>query len=154
MVTIEACLLCSRLGIAASTKRTLPIRSTSNPFFQAASSGATASALTLATTMSIPPSAFAAPVAQAFRASPSPTSATLPTILTPCLARSLIARSTSSALRAQKATFTPSAASVSTMARPMPLVPPVTTAFSPFNPRSMLTPDQLVKCWFLRSLAL
>ena len=40
-------------------------------------------------------------------------------------------------LRAQSATSQPSAANSSTMARPMPRVPPVTIAFLPLSPRSM-----------------
>ena len=53
-------------------------------------------------------------------------------------ARALTVSATSPALRAQIATSAPSAARCSATARPMPLVPPVTRAFSPLKPRSMM----------------
>ena len=45
--------------------------------------------------------------------------------------------------RAQIATWQPSAASVSAIARPMPLLPPVMMAFLPASPRSIVCPPPL-----------
>ena len=80
---MTAALLLSSDGIAASTSRTVPIRSTSNSFCHEASSLPIASALTLATTMSTPPKSAATSATQAFNAGPSPTSTARPDSLTP-----------------------------------------------------------------------
>src|ERR1051325_10807523 len=99
-----------------------------------------ASALTLATTMSRPPSAAAVSATHWRTPSASATSRQRPVTTPPRSVSSTAARATSASVRAQKATEAPSSASVSTMARPMPLVPPVTRARSPFSPRSMCFP--------------
>src|SRR5258706_404545 len=99
--------------------------------------GPRASALTLATMMSMPPNSLPTLPTQAFRAGPSATSRLLPLAFTPFSRSAATALLTSAALRAQIATSAPSLASVCAMARPMPLVPPVTTAFSFLSPRSM-----------------
>ena len=130
---MAGCLLFSRKGMALSTKRTLPIKSTSKPFFQLSSSAPIAKALTLATTISMPPKSAADLATHALRLSALPTSATEPITLLPEADMALAASATSVALRAQKATFAPSLANVSAMARPMPLVPPVTSARKPLS---------------------
>jgi hypothetical protein len=137
MLTIAPESLCSRCGIAASTRRMVPRMSMLKACCHDCSPGAVASALTLAMAMSSPPKARAASSTQAFRAAPSPTSSARPNTLMPRPASAWLVASTSAALRAQKATWQPSAASVSTIARPMPLVPPVTTARLLASPRSM-----------------
>ena len=85
------------------------------------------SALTFGTRMSMPPIFAAASATQDFRASPSDTSTAAPHTEAPSRTSSA---ATASAPRAQNATRAPSATSVSTIARPIPRVPPVTTAFN------------------------
>jgi hypothetical protein len=97
-----------------------------------------ASALTLQTSASTPPNAPAASATHFFSSIGSPTSNAWPWVRTPLPAKALAAAATSSPLRAQSATLAPSAANRSQIARPMPLLPPVTRAFLPFNPRSMI----------------
>src|SRR5438309_795185 len=109
-----------------------------NDFSQVSGVSPTASALTLQTIVSMPPSSAAAPSIQPFSASGSATSIALPHDLTPFAERLLTTLPTSSALRAQIATLAPSAANSSAIASPMPLLPPVTSALFPFNPRSMI----------------
>src|ERR1700722_12998425 len=98
----------------------------------------TASALTLQTRISTPPSSAAAPSIHCFSAVGSATSVGLPQTLTPLSCRALTTLLICSACRAQIATLAPSAANRSAIARPIPLLPPVTSAFLPFSPRSML----------------
>src|SRR3954469_23624755 len=88
--------------------------------------------------MSSPPSSVAASTTQAVSASPSATSSARPDALMPRARNAATVASTSPALRAQIATSVPSAAKCSAMARPMPLVPPVTRAFFAASPRSMI----------------
>src|SRR4029077_9676822 len=114
--------------------------STSKLARQLASSSGMASALTLATTMSRPPSSAAVSPTHWRTPASSETSTQRPVTMTPRPAISSAARVTSAAVRAQNATEAPSSASVSAMARPMPLVPPVTRARNPFSPRSMCFP--------------
>src|SRR6267378_1151035 len=109
-----------------------------NDFSQVSGVLPTASALTLQTTVSMPPSSAAAPSIQPFSASGSATSTALPHDLTPFAERFFTTLPTSSALRAQIATLAPSAANSSAIASPMPLLPPVTSALLPFNPKSMV----------------
>src|SRR4051794_28892454 len=109
-----------------------------NDFSQVSAVSPTASALTLQTMVSMPPSSAAAPSIQPFSASGSATSTALPHDLTPFADRPFTTLPTSSALRAQIATLAPSVANSSAIANPMPLLPPVTSALFPFNPRSMV----------------
>jgi hypothetical protein len=62
----------------------------------------------------------------------------VPNTLPPCAASAAAVSATWSALREQNATSAPSAANSSTVARPMPRLPPVRITFFPFNPRSMV----------------
>src|SRR5712671_7975268 len=109
-----------------------------NDFSQVSGVSPTASALTLQTMVSMPPNSAAAPSIQPFSAAGSATSIALPHALTPFSERLLTTLPTSSALRAQIATLAPSSANSSAIARPMPLLPPVTSTLLPFNPRSIV----------------
>ena len=73
-----------------------------------------------------------------FNAAASVISTDAPVAFTPIACSSATAPATWSALRAHTATPAPSPASVSAIARPMPRVPPSTTAFLPFKPKSIL----------------
>src|ERR1700722_17989805 len=108
-----------------------------NDFSQVSGVSPTASALTLQTAGAPPPSSPAASSTHCFNAAGSATSSALPHDLPPSAANALTALPTSSALRAHIATLAPSAANRSAIASPMPLLPPVTSAFLPFNPRSI-----------------
>ncbi len=123
--------------MAAFTSRTVPIRSTSKEAVQFCGVSGIASALTLETTMSRPPSAAALLATQSANAPPSATSSEVPMTLRSGPASASWVDCTASASRAQNATDAPSARSSSTMARPMPRVPPVTSALRPFRCRSM-----------------
>src|SRR4249919_3849652 len=112
--------------------------STEKDFCQLSAESPTASALTLQTRASRPPSAFAPAATQAVSAGPSATSRAWPNAFTPLALSAATVASTSAALRAQIDTLAPSAAKPSAMARPIPLLPPVTATFLPFNPRSMI----------------
>ena len=94
-------------------------------------------ALTLATRMSIPPRASAEAVTQPATAAPSLTSATEPITVPPPAPSSAAVAATASASLAQNATWAPSASRVSTTARPIPRVPPETSARKPARCRSM-----------------
>ena len=96
-----------------------------------------ASAETLATTASMPPRCAADSRTQAASASPSATSTSAPCTSYPAPRSSFSAVRTPSADRAQNETVAPSAASASTTARPMPRLPPVTSAVRPLSWRSM-----------------
>src|SRR5882757_6352844 len=109
-----------------------------NDFSQVSAVSPTASALTLQTMVSMPPNWAAAPSIQPFSAAGSATSIPCPHDLTPVAERRFTTLPTSSALRAQIAMLAPSAANSSAIASPMPLLPPVTSALFPFNPRSMV----------------
>ena len=111
--------------------------STRNDFSQVSAESPTASALTLQTSASMPPSAAALADTHAASAGPSATSSARPKAWTPVAFSAATVASTSSALRAQTETLAPSAAKASATARPMPLVPPVTRARLPLSPRSM-----------------
>src|SRR6185295_6942137 len=130
---------CSRWGRAARTSRTVCMRSTLRLCCQFSSVSGIARALTLATTTSSPPNAAADWPTQAARASPSPTSTTVPVTLPRPLSASWVAL-TSPASRAQNPTVAPSSRNASTMARPMPRVPPVTRTRMPLSCRSMAGP--------------
>ena len=126
MAMIEAASLRSRCGIAARTRRTVCMRSTLRLACQFSSVSGMARALTLATTTSSPPNAvggLAPPTRRGHRRRPR--RAALPVTL-PRSCRACWVAATSSALRAQKPTVAPSSRKASTMARPMPRVPPVT----------------------------
>ena len=125
----------SRNGMAASTTRTLPMMSVSKPAFHAASSPDTASALTFGTTMSMPPNASAASRTHAPIPAASATSTAAPNALPPPAASCLVAAATSALPRAQIATWAPSAANRSAIARPMPFVAPVTSTLRPPSPK-------------------
>ena len=100
-----------------------------------------ASALTLATKMSRPPSASAAsPIQFAQRRQVGHVDRAAGR-LDAVRARVATVWSTASRWRAQIAISQPSAASRLAMAWPMPRVPPVTIAFLPFSPRSMPSPS-------------
>ena len=137
IVVIDAASLRSRYGMAASTTRTECIRSTSNSVFQLSSPGSMERALTLATTASRPPRVSAASTTQALSAAPWRTSRARPNARTPISSTALAVAMTSASVRAQKATSAPSTAKASTIARPMPFVPPVTSARLPCRRRSM-----------------
>src|SRR3982074_1936969 len=109
-----------------------------NDFSQVSCVSPTASALTLQTMVSIPPSLPAASSTHRFNAAASATSIAPPHDLPPFAANAFTTLPTSSALRAHMATLAPSAANSSAIASPMPLLPPVTSALFPFNPRSMV----------------
>src|SRR5262249_55081608 len=106
-------------------------------FSQVSAESPTASALTLQTKASMPPSSPAVAMIHAVNADPSATSRARPNAFTPFAFRDATAPDTSSALRAPIETFPPSAANPSATARPIPLLPPVTTARFPFSPRFM-----------------
>src|SRR5665811_1070420 len=148
MATIDGASLFSKYGIDAVTRRTVPIRSTSNDSTQFSGVSGIASALTLLTTISMPPNNFAESSTHLDIASASLTSITVPTTVLPLWARAASVPATSPASRAQKATFAPSATNVSTIARPIPLVPPVTNAVLPFICRSMIFSSQSSAKWF------
>src|SRR3954447_14384634 len=133
---IDAASLRSRCGRAARTRRTVCMRSTFRLARQFSSVSGIASALTFATTTSIPPSDSADLSTHAASACSSPTSATVPVTLPRPLRSSWVAL-TSSGLRAQKATTAPSSRKPSTTARPMPRVPPVTRTRVPLSCRSI-----------------
>ena len=121
----------SRKGLAASKALTMPSTSSLKFCSHEAGSAPWAMAPALETRMSMPPSSSAASPIQAFSTGPSMMSTDFPVALTPDLASAATASATWSALRAQTATFAPSAARVSAIARPMPRVPPRMTAFLP-----------------------
>src|SRR3954465_5501860 len=142
MMVIEAALDFSRWGNAAATELTVCIMSVRNDFSQVSGVSPTASALTLQTMMSIPPNSPPPPSIHPFNGAGSATSNPLPHDFTPLAASALTALATSSALRAQMATLAPSSEKSSAIARPMPLLPPVTSTLLPFSPRSIvLSPD-------------
>ena len=140
ITTIEPASDFSRCGSAASTVLTVCIMSTLNSFCHDSSSGVAASALTLGTTISSPPNSSATSSTHWRTAGPSPTSSARPEARTPVAPSAATAASTSASVRAQIATSEPSAASSFAIARPIPLVPPVTSDFLPFKPRSMSHP--------------
>ena len=126
--------------MAASTARTVCIRSTSNPLRHDSSVPSMDSALTLATRISRPPSSRAASASHDFSAGPSATSSARPVAFTPLAVRASSAAATSPSLRAHIAMSEPSSAMRSAIARPMPLVPPVMSAFLPCRPKSISFP--------------
>src|SRR6476619_6612364 len=130
---------CSRCGRAARTSRTVCMRSTLRLCCQFSSVSGIARALTFATTTSSPPYDAADPSTQAARASPSPTSTTVPVTSPRPPSASWVAL-TSPASRAQNPTVAPSSRNASTTARPMPRVPPVTRTRVPLSCRSMAGP--------------
>src|SRR5437762_12908444 len=100
-MTTEADADFSRYGIAAATELTVCIMSVRNDFSQVSGVSPTASALTLQTMVSMPPSSAAAPSIQPFSASGSATSTALPHDLPPFAARLLPPSPTSPALLPQ-----------------------------------------------------
>src|SRR4051794_2949612 len=137
MATIDPLSLASRCGSAALASRTVCMRSISKEAYQFSSVSGTARALTLATTASIPPRRSAAAVTHAVSAAPSRTSSCTPRTPAPRPASAFSVSSISPASRAQNSTAAPSSANASTTARPMPLVPPVTSTREPVSCRSM-----------------
>src|SRR4051812_18414527 len=137
IATIDPWPLASRCGSAALLRRTVCMRSVSNPVYQFSSVSGTAMALTLATTASMPPRRSAAASTQDASATPSRTSSWTPRTPAPRPASSFSVVSISPASRAQNSTVAPSSANASTMARPMPRVPPVTSTRESFSCRSM-----------------
>jgi hypothetical protein len=131
--------------MAALTVRTVCMRSISNSCRQASSVSPMSSALTLGTTMSMPPRAAAASATQASSAALSATSTALPCAVTPLARRLASVASISPWLRAQVETCAPSSARMSAQRRPMPLLPPVTIARLPLSPRSMAVSFLLVQ---------
>src|SRR5215475_2743472 len=107
---IEADLDFSRYGLAAATELTVCIISVRKDFSQLSGVSPTASALTLQTMVSIPPSSVAAPSIHAFSAVGSATSSPRPQALTPFALRDFTTLATSLALRAQIETLAPSSA--------------------------------------------
>src|SRR5262249_35965875 len=87
-----------------------------------------------------PPRPSAAWSTQDCSASPSATSATVPKTVPPRSVSAFSAAATSPAVRAQKPTAAPSSTNASTIARPIPLVPPVTIARLPGRFRSIPAP--------------
>src|SRR5438477_9542907 len=143
-MTIDADVDFARYGTAAATELTVCIMSVRNDFSQVSGVSPTASALTLQTMVSMPPSWAAAPSIQPFSAAGSATSIAWPHDFTPFATRFFTTLPTSSALRAQIATLAPSAANSSAIASPMPLLPPVTSTFLLFNPRSIVASNDNV----------
>src|SRR3954447_25244509 len=137
IATIDPLLLASRCGRAACASRTVCIRSTSKEVYQFSSVSGMASALMLATTASSPPSRRAAASTQSVSAAPSRTSSCTPCTPPPRPASSFSVDSISPVSRAQNSTAAPSSANASTIARPMPRVPPVTSTREPLSCRSM-----------------
>src|SRR3954453_1261418 len=137
MATIDPWPLASRYGSAAFDRRTVCMRSVSKPVYQFSSVSGTAIALTLATTASRPPIRSAAASTQPVSAAPSRTSSWTPRTPAPRPASPFSVVSISPASRAQNSTAAPSSANASTTARPMPLVPPVTSTREPVSCRSM-----------------
>src|SRR3954464_345849 len=137
MATIDPWPLASRCGNADCDSRTVCMRSVSKDVYQFSSLSGTASALTLATTASRPPIRPAAASTQAVSAAPSRTSSWTPRTPAPRPASPFSVVSISPASRAQNSTAAPSSANASTIARPMPRVPPVTSTRAPFSCRSM-----------------
>ena len=129
---IDAASLRSRCGIAARTSRTVCMRSTLRLASQFSSVSGIARALTFATTTSSPPKAAADWSTHAATPSPSATSTTAPGRFPRPRSASSVAV-TSSGARAQKPTTAPSSRKASTMARPMPRVPPVTRTRLPLS---------------------
>ena len=128
----------SRCGMEASISRTAPSTSYSKLARQPSSPGALPP-LTFDTTQSMPPSASAEAATHALSASASPTSTDWPNAVTSFAESDSTAAETSASLRAQIATLQPSAASDSAIARPIPLLPPVISAFWPLSCRSMMS---------------
>src|SRR5260370_24159919 len=124
--------------MAAATELTVCIMSVRNDFSQVSAVSPTASALTLQTIVSIPPSSPAALSTHCFNATGSATSIAPPHDLAPFPANAFTTLPTSSALRAHIATLAPSAANSSAIASPMPLLPPLTSTFLLLNPRSIV----------------
>src|SRR3954454_20345687 len=137
MATIDPLSLASRCGSAAVARRTVCMRSTSKEAYQFSSVSGTASALRWATTASMPPSRSAASSTHAVSPGPLRTSTCTPRTPAPRPARAFSVASISAASRAQNSTAAPSSANASTTARPMPLVPPVTSTREPVSCRSM-----------------
>ncbi len=127
----------SRKGSAAVTAFSVCSTSTSKALRNSVSVAPSAMALVLATRMSRPPKSCAVSVTQALSAAPSATSSARPAARTPLASSSATVDATAEASRAQMPTSTPSAASAKAMDRPMPRVPPVTSARLPFKPSSM-----------------
>src|SRR6266851_8785404 len=127
----------SRNGTAAPTAFTVCIMSVRKDFSQLSSESPTARALTLQTSASSPPSSAALAAIHCLSAGPSATSSTLPKAFTPLAFSAETAAATSPSLRAQIETCAPSAAKPSAIARPIPLLPPVTATRFPLSPRSM-----------------
>src|SRR3954451_23726318 len=141
MATIDPWPLASRYGSAAFDRRTVCMRSVSKPVYQFSSVSGTAIALTLATTASRPPIRSAAASTQPVSAAPSRTSSWTPRTPAPRPASPFSVVSISPASRAQNSTVAPSSANASTIARPMPRVPPVTSTRGPVSWRSMAESD-------------
>src|ERR1700686_4511604 len=99
--------------MAAATELTVCIMSVRNDFSQVSAVSPTASALTLQTTTSIPPSSRAESPTHCFNAGASATSSALPHDLPPFAANDFTTLPTSSPLREHIATLAPSAANSS-----------------------------------------
>src|SRR6185312_13634482 len=106
-------------GSAAATELTVCIMSTRNDFSQVSALSPTASALTLQTSASTPPSCAAASPTHVFSAAGSATSTALPHDLTPFPASEAATPATSSAFRAHMATLAPSSANSEATASPI-----------------------------------
>ena len=126
-----------RNGLAASKALTMPSTSSRKFCSHDVGSAPCAIAPALETSMWIPPSSSPAALIQAFNAAPSMMSTEAPVARTPRLRRLSTVSCTCSALRAQMATFAPSRARLSAIARPIPRVPPRMTALRPLICRSM-----------------
>src|SRR5262245_13068056 len=141
MVQVAPWPLFSRCGMAWRTDSTVETMSMSIALRQPSGESSVPSALTLETKWSSPPSA-AKPSIHFLSAGSSVTSRAAPCTRA-CLPRHSSSRCfTSLASRAQKPTTAPSATKASTMARPMLLVPPVTSTRLPFKPKSMFPPQR------------
>src|SRR4051794_37768619 len=126
----------SRCGTAASMRRTSGRRSPSRPICHW-SDPLLALADVFETTMSSPPSSCAAWSTNPVRAAESVTSKASVYTVTPRSRSSAATCSRVSAPRAHSATDAPSSANASAMARPIPRLPPVTSARLPFSCKSM-----------------
>ncbi len=135
--------VCAIQGVTVQVARTAAMMSTSKLACQPASSSVTPKPDGLLTRTSTRPSAPCAASRKDFSASALPTSQLAANTLTPSPAMACRTSSSASAPRAQIATFAPSRAKPSAMARPMPLLAPVTMTPLPFSPRSMSLPFYL-----------
>ena len=142
-LTIDALGLCSRWGIAASTRNTGPRRLTSMDFAYASGvklpMSSRSAVAALFTTMSRRPKRSTVRSTSAWTASSSPMCVGTPMAWPPAAVSAASASAHESALRLATATLAPAATKPSAIDRPMPRVPPVTIATRPVRSNSFST---------------